>query len=467
MMKVLIFLFTFISVSAQATTCGLDKHTFEIMAESFTTEWTGDPTNCQAEKFRELNRRIGHDMRTDPALYDQRMTYLAKLPAGEAREYLFLSFQETWFYLFINQVLQKEWYRTVSMAWDPKTLITMAGTVGLLATPYAKSFRMKAIRYFQRTLKFILAKPAIVTTSFVGVSPGSIVFRDKNQKVLEFVKPPLFYLNQEESHFDPRTDEIYTQNLRNDFYEISGGVIGSTAAGTGGAWMASKTPRLKSWSHLFRTYKFRGKAFQLANPKTLIGVGATFITTKILGNYLGDKHFEYDFERLKHTIQGSIERLRKAVENENDLAMWLESQKLRNTLILDRNWLVGGVGPDLWELSDIRMRMILVDAGYCLSTKEQLLAQHKEDFYNEVRNEIKENMREIDSSQALFAEVDSFLKQNPNAHLPELREFINIGMKDSEFDKNAELSAELLWKEIAEGVLAQDQACLPPPNLTP
>lgn len=460
-MRALVIFLSLISFSAQAATCGLESHSFESMAESFTKEWTGDPTSCQAEKFKELNRRIGAEMRTDPAQYDQRMKYLASLPAGEAREYLFLSFQETWFYIFINQVLQKEWWRTVSMAWDPRTLVTMAGTIGLLATPYAKAFRTKAIRYFQKGLKFFFAKPAIVGTAIIGVNPGSIVVRDKSQKVIEFVKPPLFYLKQEEEHYDPRTDNIYTDNLRNDFYEISGGVVGSTMAGTGAVWLAAKKPRLKSWPRLLRAPGLKGKVFKLANPKALVGIGATFITTKILGKVLGDKHFDYDFNRLQETIRESLERLRAAAERESDLGMWLESQKLRNTLVLDRNWLVGGIGPDLWDMSAVRARMILADAGLCLSAKEQLLEQHKDEFFNEVRKEISESMREIESSHKLFLEVEQFLKQYPQANLPELREFINVGLKDHEFDKNAELSAEVLWKEVAESVLAQDPMCIP------
>lgn len=460
-MRVILIFLSLISFSAQAATCGLESHSFESMAESFTNEWTGDPTSCQAQKFIELNRRIGMEMRTDPAKYDERMKYLASLPAGDARDYLFLSFQETWFYLFINQVLQKEWWRTVSMAWDPRALVTMAGTVGLLATPYAKPFRMKAIRYFQKALKFILAKPAIVGTAIIGVNPGSIVVRDKSQNAIEFVKPPLFYLNQMDDHYDPRTDNIYTQNLRNDFYEISVGVVGSTLAGTGALKMAGKSPRLGSWNDLIRSNRFNSKALKFANPKALVGIGATFITTKILAKVLGDKHFEYDFSRLQETIRESLERLRIAVERESDLAMWLESQRIRNTLILDRNWLVGGVAPDLWELSAVRTRRILGEAGLCISLPQKLLEEHKKDFYSEIRNEISSNMREIESSRKLFQEVDRFLKQFPRANLPELREFINVSLKDHEFDMNSDLSAEILWKEVAESVLAENPVCLP------
>lgn len=437
---------------------------FEAQADLFLKNFKDEPDACDFELFSALTDKLIVDMLYNPQDYNQKMKALAARPRSEALEYLFLGAQEAWFNIFLNQVLDRESKRMWATLTDWRVLTGGALLVGMAMTKPAKNLRTKFIRFVKRGLKYVLQRrPYIALGSGAGSgSNDSLSIGDGKIKPVEFVHPPLFFLNEDDSRWDSRTDGVYIDNIVNDLWEIGAGVGAGTIAGVGAGHVAAKKLGWTSWSVFFKDAKWpKGKIASIAHPAFMVGFVVTYFVTDWTSDWTESLRYQLDFKRLRREIQDTLAKLEAALKADHAYEIWYQNQRLRNTLVLYRFWLTQDyTAESLAEIEAGRAR-ILGRFAACLEKRETILKDEERILFRKQQALVKTWDRNLRGALSLSQQIETVLLANPNKLTDNLLGFVRV-LKNEDMEKLSVSNFAVEWNLLKEQTENAEVGCVQP-----
>lgn len=445
------------------TLCGELTSDFEALTLDFVRNWKGESDFCEFKRFTILNEMIASDMILHPQVYEHRMSFLYNLKKNGAPEpinYLLLSFQETWFDSFIDLIVMHEqgkadrWSRWLTMG-------TASSVMLLLALPLTKRYSSKPIRLFKTGLKHFLHKRAL---TFGTTSVGTQVekFRTKREKptALVFVPPPLYFGGQEDV-LDERSYEVYLKELQEDVVSAVGGIMGGWFVGHA-ASVVVRDQVAKSWAETaLKRFKWaQSKPAVFASPGMIVGFAVTLTASNEISDMISKIQFNNRFKKILSKFEVDLKSLGQAIDERNELAIFSQSEKIRNDLALYNFLLTQKLSEGLASHAQAAAEILVNRFSYCIEDREDSIANQKKKFRDEVVDLIRQNEQNLKAAAKLILIAKATFDAHPHPFIKNLQA-LNENLRVSVSSMlDAEVMASDFWQNIIEEVGERPVECV-------
>jgi hypothetical protein len=322
------------------------------------------------------------------------------------------------------------------------------------------------VRFLREFITNYLKKRALVFGSTsVGRNVKKLSFGNKPEIETGFVRPPLADLKAEPS--DARTRGVFV----NEFWDQ----IIAAGAGVGGGWIGGHYASLgvksvvPKWAAVFtRSLWSRSKVADFASPGVLAGFAVTYYLSDKISEGVTRFEFHKRVDAAKNNLTGIAANITSSVAAKNEYGVWLNSEKLKNGLMLQNYLLTKDFTQGLSEESDKAIRLTLADFADCDRSRERIIESQKIKFKTGVRALLqKERINLLAALDVTQAVQEILLAQSDAMTEPLIDTNNNLLLRDR-WILDAEQVGEEAWRDITAAVTdVQIECSLAPAEVYP